>query len=111
MVLKSYYYGYKKYSQTITDTQVMVKGIKNNQEVLSKRQIDDTFANELQANIDACVALNDEQESQKAKLKMKTKELDFAMTAMNKKSSEARKIIKLDMPQSSWREFGIADKR
>jgi hypothetical protein len=30
---------------------------------------------------------------------------------MLKQASEARKIIKLDMPQSSWREFGISDKR
>ena len=30
---------------------------------------------------------------------------------LNKKSSEARKIIKLDMPQLTWREFVIEDKR
>ena len=34
----------KTYAQTINDTQVMVKGIKDNQEVLSKRQIDGKFA-------------------------------------------------------------------
>ena len=101
----------KTYSQTITDTQVMVKGIKDNQEVLSKRQIDTAFADGLQADVIACVRLNGEQESLKAKLKAKTEELDKAIAAMNKKSSEARKIIKLDMPQSTWREFGIEDKR
>jgi len=101
----------KTYSQTITDTQVMVKGIKDNQEVLSKRQIDDAFATNLQTDVDTCITLNGEQETLKAKLKSKTEELDKAMAAMKKKSSEARKIIKLDMPQSSWREFGIEDKR
>ena len=101
----------KTYSQTISDTQVMVKGIRDNQEVLSKRQIDGAFADNLQADVDACIALNGEQESLKAQLKTKTVELDAAMAAMNKKMGEARKIIKLDMPQSSWREFGIEDKR
>jgi hypothetical protein len=101
----------KTYSKTITDTQVMVKGIKDNQEVLSQRKIDDKFADNLQADVDTCIALNNEQETLKAKLKAKTEELDAAIASMNKKSSEARKIIKLDMPQSTWREFGIEDKR
>ena len=101
----------KTYSRTITDTQVMVKGIRDNQEVLSKRQIDLPFADNLQIDVDTCIALNGEQEELKAKLKSKTEELDKAMASMNKKSAEARKIIKLDMPQSSWREFGIEDKR
>ena len=101
----------KTYSKTITDTQVMVQGIKDNQEVLSKRQIDGAFADELQTDVDACIALNNEQETLKAKLKSKTEELDAAIASMNKKSSEARKIIKLDMQKSTWREFGIEDKR
>ena len=100
----------KSQAQIISETQVMIKGIKDNQEVLARRQIDDTFADELQTDVDTCIALNGEQESLKAKLKAKTEELDKAMSAMNKKSSEARKIIKLDMPQSTWREFGIEDK-
>ena len=101
----------KSYSRTITYTQVMVNGIKDNKKVLSKRQIDDKFADSLQVNVDICIALNNEQETLKAKLKAKTEELDKAMAEMNKKSSEARKIIKLDMPKSTWREFGIEDKR
>ena len=101
----------KPYSQTISDAQVMVKGIQDNQSVLSKRQINDAFADALQSDIDTCVALNSEQERLKARLKQKTVQLEAAMSAMNKKTSEARKIIKLDMPQSSWRAFGIGDKR
>ena len=101
----------KSYSKTITDTQVMVNGIKDNKKALSRRQIDDKFAAGLQVDVDICIALNNEQETLKAKLKAKTEELDKAMAEMNKKSSEARKIIKLDMPQSTWREFGIENKR
>jgi hypothetical protein len=89
----------------------MVSGIRAHQDVLAQRKIDITFANELQADTDACIALNTEQETLKAKLKEKTEEFDKAFAAMLKKAGEARKIIKLDMPQSSWREFGIDDKR
>jgi hypothetical protein len=101
----------RTYAQTISDTEVMVKGILDNQEVLLKRQIDKTFADVLQQDIAAGIVLNNEQESLKAKLKEKTEQLNAAMAALEKKAGEARKIIKLDMPQSSWREFGINDKR
>ncbi|MDR0756315.1 MAG: hypothetical protein LBF85_00520 [Tannerella sp.] len=101
----------KTYAQTISDTTVMIKGIRDNQEVLSKRQIDTAFADNLQSDVAAAVTLNGEQETLKARLKEKTEQLDAVMAALTKKTGEARKIIKLDMPQSSWREFGIGDKR
>ncbi|MDR3253332.1 MAG: hypothetical protein LBT35_07210 [Tannerella sp.] len=101
----------RTYAQTISDAEVMVKGIRDNQEVLSKRQIDAAFADALQQSIADSVALNSEQESLKAKLKAKTEQLNTALSALEKKAAEARKVIKLDIPQSSWREFGINDKR
>jgi hypothetical protein len=47
----------------------------------------------------------------KAKLKAKTEELYATFAVMQKKAAEARKVIKLDIPQSLWREFGIEDKQ
>jgi nicotinamide mononucleotide adenylyltransferase len=101
----------KTYAQSISDATVLVKGIRDNQEVLGKRQVDIIFADSMQADIDEAVTLNNEQESLKAKLKAKTEQLDAVMTTLAKKTGEARKIIKIDIPQSSWREFGINDKR
>jgi phospholipid N-methyltransferase len=101
----------KTQAQEITNTGVMVNGIKAHQDVLAQRKISIDFADALQANVDACIALNAEQETLKAKLKGKTAEYNTAFAAMLKKAAEARKVIKLDMPQSSWREFGIDDKR
>jgi hypothetical protein len=89
----------------------MVSGIKAHQDVLAQRKIDSAFADSLQAKVDACIKLNDEQETLKAKLKEKTEELDTVFADMLKQAGEARKIIKMDMPQSAWREFGISDKR
>jgi hypothetical protein len=95
----------------ITNAGVMVKGITEHQEVLALRKIDENFAKTLQANIDKCVELNKEQEALKARLKKQTEELNTAFSEMKKQASEARKIIKIDIPQSLWREFGIEDKR
>ncbi|MDR0420443.1 MAG: hypothetical protein LBH30_03205 [Prevotellaceae bacterium] len=103
--------GRKIQSQEIIDTGVMVSGIKAHQDVLALRKIDNDFADTLQTKVNACIKLNDEQETLKAKLKEKTEELDAVFADMLKQAGEARKIIKLDMPQSSWREFGIGDKR
>ncbi|MDR1381514.1 MAG: hypothetical protein LBJ47_08565 [Tannerella sp.] len=47
----------------------------------------------------------------KVKLKEKTEEQDAAFAVMLKKAGKVRKIIKLDMPQSSWCEFGIDDEQ
>jgi hypothetical protein len=103
--------GKRTQAEEIVLTGIMINGIRMNQEVLSQRKIDITFANVLQNNVDACTALNIEQEVLKARLKEKTSEFDAAFTAMLKKASEARKIIKIDFPQPLWKEFGIEDKR
>ena len=99
------------YSKQITDSQVMLSGITANQSVLAGRKIDKTFATDLGNIIEDCVRLNNEQEQFKARLKEKTQELNDRLKELDTKTKEARKIVKLDMPQASWKEFGIADKR
>ena len=101
----------KSYSQEISDAQVMLSGIRANQNVLSERKINNDFANDLQSIIESCVNLNNEQEQLKARLKEKTQELNKHLEELQTKTKEARKIIKLDIPQTAWKEFGIADKR
>jgi len=101
----------KTYSKEITDAQVMSAGIKTNAEVLAKRGINAEFTSGLDNTINTCVKLNNEQEELKARLKTKTEELNKQMAELQKKTGEARKIVKLDIPQTAWKEFGIADKR
>jgi flagellar capping protein FliD len=55
--------------------------------------------------------LNDEQEKLKADLKSKTDALNTKMEELTKKYSEAKKVVKLEFPQTQWMEFGISDKR
>lgn len=101
----------KPFAQELSESTVMAAGIKSNEAVLSKRGITAAFAAEIQKDIEACTQLNNEQEALKAKLKVKTEELNKKMGELKAKTSEARKIIKLDIPQSHWKEFGIADKK
>ena len=101
----------KSYPNQISDAQVMLAGIKTNQDVLEKRSIDENFTDNLEVILNSCIKLNNEQEELKARLKTKTEELNKQMAELKARTSEARKIIKLDMPQTTWKEFGIADKR
>ena len=85
----------KTYAQIISDAQVMVKGIRDNETVLAQRKIGGEFADELLFNVDICIKLNGEQESLKAKLKEKTKELDAAMTSLSKRQAKHAKSSNL----------------
>jgi CHASE3 domain sensor protein len=55
------------------------------------------------------MTLDNEQEYLEAKLKTKTEELGRLIEELEKLLSEARKIVKLEMEQSTWRSFGIED--
>ncbi|MDR2563308.1 MAG: hypothetical protein LBC98_05130 [Prevotellaceae bacterium] len=101
----------RSYDHDIIATGVMVHGIRLHQDVLAQRKIDSDFADSLQEKVDACIALDIEQETLKALLKEKTAEAVAKREEMRKQAAEARKIIKMDIAQALWREFGIEDKR
>lgn len=60
--------------------------------------------NELETN-------NIEQEKLKSALKLKTEELNTSVDKVSKLHSEAKKVVKLALPQAQWIEFGMEDKR
>lgn len=101
----------KSYAEKISQAEVMVSGLKNNQQQLEKRGIDQAFIDKMAADATDAIRLNNEQEALKAQLKVKTAELNDKMSELAKANSEAKKIVKLDIPQAQWKEFGIEDKR
>ncbi len=101
----------KNYAEVISQAQVMATGLKNNQAEIAKRGIGADFVTELEQIRIEAIALNDEQERLKAELKLKTEALNAKMDIIHTKLSEARKVVKLSIPQSQWLEFGIGDKR
>ena len=54
--------------------------------------------------------LNQEQEKLKAALKAKTADLGEEYEKLKKQASDCRKRVKLEYPQTQWKEFGIEDK-
>ncbi len=101
----------KRFSTVVSDGKVMASGIKANQSVLAKRGLDEAFAKEVDTLADIVLQLNNEQEALKSRLKEKTVELNATLEKLQKMTATASKIVKIDMPQVSWKEFGITAKK
>lgn len=99
------------YAEIISQAQLMAAGLKTKQAEVARRGIDANFVAELEAARTEAIVLNDDQERLKAELKTKTDALNTKIDSILAKLSEARKVVKLSIPQTGWREFGIEDKR
>ena len=101
----------KSYAAKVNAAKLMLAGLTANKKILSRRGLDDVFIETLTETFSNATSLDNEQEALKARLKEKTAKLDSVMKDMDKLLSESRKIVKIDIPQESWKEFGILDKR
>ena len=88
----------------------MIDGLKgrNDKLPLGVKAEDITKLEELRKKMET---LNSEQEKLKADLRTKTEELSKTISEMESKVSFIKKLIKIDIPKTQWREFGIEDKR
>jgi hypothetical protein len=80
------------YAEQINDTKVMLAGLKAQIECLGKRGVDN------------------DQEAMKARQKEISALLREKMKELRKRHNLAKKIVKMEIPQESWKEFGIKDK-
>ena len=103
--------GHVSYADEINATKVMLAGLKSHAEQMSKRGVDAEFLSGLEEDYTVSMNLDNDQEAFKARLKETTATLDDRIDRMIKKRSIARKLVKLEMPKESWKEFGIKDKR
>ena len=99
------------YADQISNAQVMGSGLNSNADQVNRRGIDEVFRTKLEADRQAAILLNNEQEKLKAEAKAKTAELDAKMAELDKAMAEAKKVVKMEFPQEQWIEFGITDKR
>lgn len=99
------------FAEIVSQAQVMSTGLKNQSAEVAKRGIDADFIAKLEEARVAAIALNDEQERLKAELKAKTEALDAKVKSISALLSEAKKVVKLAIPQTGWKEFGVQDKR
>jgi hypothetical protein len=99
------------YADRIASAQVMVAGLRNNAEQVARRGLDIKFIDSVDADKSDASTLNGQQEKLKADQKSKTAELLAKLDELDAKMAEAKKVVKLEFPQSRWKEFGIDDKR
>jgi hypothetical protein len=99
----------KSYAERMKDAQVMLAGLRERD--LTHRGIDEDFILNLEENINSAVEQNGEQQRLKAKLKIQTANVNKTVKNLIDKVAEAKKVVKLDVPQELWKQFGIQDKR
>ena len=100
----------KNYSTNLAGSQTMIDGLKgrinNLPSGISSEDI--SKLEELRKKMET---LNSEQEKLKADLKTKTEEFNKTTLELGSKISFIKKLIKIYIPKTHWREFGIEDKR
>lgn len=89
----------------------MASGIINHETETSEAGLTATKATELRTLITTMEVIENEQEKLKGDLKTKTIELNAQAAVARKKLADARKRVKLSVPQERWVEFGISDSK
>lgn len=95
----------------IRNHQNMLAGIGANSERLAKRGLDSKFLSDYSANFESVVTLDGEHEAAKAHAKEKSAAFRTQLEKVGQYYREARKLVKVEMPRESWKEFGVYDER
>ncbi|MDR2909766.1 MAG: hypothetical protein LBV47_00120 [Bacteroidales bacterium] len=101
----------KSYADQINSARVMAIALHANLEALKKRGMTEEFITSLRASLSKIAETNSEQERLKANLKTITATLEILLAQLHGQMKEAIKVVKLEVPQQQWKEYGIADKR
>ena len=99
------------FAEIVNSAKTMLSGVKANTERLAKRGLDQEFVTKLETSYTKTQELDNEQERLKARLKEKTEELNEELAQLKSLIAESKKIVKIEMEQSAWMEFGIDDKK
>ncbi len=100
----------KSYAEQISQSKLLVEAMKNNASSLPSKLTGD-FIEKMNDTLQEAIETNTVQERLKADLKTETARLDALMREVAKAYAEAKKRIKLDFPQESWKAFGFDDKK
>ena len=99
----------RTFAEIVNKSRLMIAGLRNNTAEVNRRGIDASFITEYE--LQELEKLDAEQERLKAELKMKTEAALTKRKQVESKLSEAKKVVKLSLPQAQWVEFGMEDKR
>ncbi|WP_132018204.1 hypothetical protein [Hydrogenispora ethanolica] len=95
----------------IRRSQNMLAGLNANSEKLAKRGIDAQFLTQYTAEYQTAIDLDGEHEAAKARAKERTAAFHSQLEKADEYYAQARKLVKLEIPQDLWKEFGIYDER
>ena len=96
----------RTFAEIVNKSRLMIAGLRNNAAEVNRRGIDASFITEYENELQELEKLDAEQE-----LKMKTEAALTKRKQVESKLSEAKKVVKLSLPQAQWVEFGMEDKR
>lgn len=97
------------YAQKLADAKIMVDALRKNTGQVTK--IDPVFITDMELLKMEVETLNTEQEKLKADLKSKTEQLNSKVKSLTEKYNFAKKRVKMDIPQTQWKEYGILDSK
>ena len=101
----------QSFAEKMNDSKLMLSGVKQQSDRLTKRGLDSKFVEKYERIFGDVQKLDNEQERLKATLKKKTETLQGKAKELKALYSEAKKIVKIEMSNSAWKEFGIQDKK
>lgn len=101
----------KIYSENISKTNRLVKGLEVNIELVRDKGIDEKLINFLKNENLILADLNKEIEALRLELRTKTRQGNMKLFALKKQVKEAKKIVKSNFDKEKWKKFGITDKR
>ena len=99
------------FSQRITDARLMSAGIRAHSEELKSISLGEDMAAKIDAAAQDMQKLDTEQERLKSELKAMTEKLNARSSELISYLRDSKKRVKIAIPQTNWKEFGITDKR
>ena len=101
----------KMFSEQIDKTRKLLIGLKDNIELVKDKGLDKKFIIQLESDNNLAATYNEEIDKLKAAAKEKARETSLKLLETNIQVKKAKKIIKQNFSQNSWKNFGIKDKR
>lgn len=97
------------YAEKVNEARLLVEGLRQHLAELAGVGLDEAFIQDLEQQKGKVEGIDAGQERLKADLKSKTQALNREMRTLAEIVSRGRKLVKIQIPQSRWKEFGIGD--
>ena len=99
------------YADQIMAAKLMLAGLKTHEDRMTRWGFDAEYVVALEQLFNDAQEAHNEQQALISRLKEKTTRVNQLFNTLEKKRNNAKKMVKCQMEQESWTEFGIADSR